>query len=56
MCMSDVLRLGILVPINIEVSTKYSLSQDRIFVFEIRFHSKSPMLYRPALHGTDHLV
>jgi len=24
---------------------------DRIVVFEIRLHSKSPMLYRPALHG-----
>jgi hypothetical protein len=36
---------------NIEVPTKYPLSQDRIVVFEIRLHSKSPMLYRPALHG-----
>jgi hypothetical protein len=45
------LRLGTLVPMNIEVSTKYSLSQDRIVVFEIRLHSKNPMLYRPALHG-----
>jgi len=31
--------------------TKYPLSQDRIVVFEIGLHSKSPMLYRPALHG-----
>jgi hypothetical protein len=45
------LRLGTLVPMNIEVPTKYPLSQDRIVVFEIRLHSKSPMLYRPALNG-----
>jgi hypothetical protein len=36
---------------NIEVPTKYPLSQDRIVVFENRYHSKSPMLYRPALYG-----
>jgi hypothetical protein len=37
---------------NIEVPTKYQLSHnDRIIVFENRLHSKSPMLYRPALHG-----
>ena len=47
----EVLRLGTLVPMNIEVPAKYPLSQDRIAVFEIRLHSKSPMLYRPALHG-----
>jgi len=47
----EVLRLGTLVPMNIEVPTKYPLSQDRIVVFEIHLHSKSPMLYRPALHG-----
>jgi hypothetical protein len=29
----EVLRLGTLVPMNIEVSTKYPLSQDRIVVF-----------------------
>jgi hypothetical protein len=46
-----VLRLGTLVQMNIEVPTKYPLSQDRIVVFEIRFHSKSPILYRPVLHG-----
>jgi hypothetical protein len=45
------LRLGTLVSMNIEVPTKYSLSQDRIVVFEIRLQSKSPMLYRPTLHG-----
>jgi hypothetical protein len=45
------LGLGTLVPMNIEVPTKYRLSQDRIVVFDIRLHSKSPMLYRPALHG-----
>ena len=47
----EILRLGTFVPMNIEVSTKYPLSRDRIVVFEIRLHSKSPMLYRPALHG-----
>ena len=47
----EVLQLGTLVPMNIEVSTRYPLSQDRIVVFEIRLHSKSLMLYRPALHG-----
>jgi hypothetical protein len=47
----EVLRLGTLVPMNIEVPTKYQLSQDRIVVFEIRLHCKSPMPYRPALHG-----
>jgi hypothetical protein len=36
---------------NIEVPTKYPLSHDGIVVFEIRLHSKSPMLYRPALHA-----
>jgi hypothetical protein len=30
----EVLRLGTLVPVNIEVPTKYPLSQDRIVVFE----------------------
>jgi hypothetical protein len=48
-----VLRLGTLVLINIEVPSKYPLSQDRIVVFEIRLHSKSPILYRPALHGNS---
>jgi hypothetical protein len=47
----EVLRLGTLVPMNIEVPTKYPLSKERIVVFENRLHSKSPMLYRPALHG-----
>jgi hypothetical protein len=47
----DELRLGTLFPMNIEVLTKYQLSQDTIVVFEICLHSKSPMLYRPALHG-----
>ena len=47
----EVLRLGTLVPMNIEVPRKYPMSQDRIVVFEIRLHSKSPMLYRPALNG-----
>jgi len=40
------------VPMNIEVPTKYPLSHnDSIIVPEIRHHSESPMLYRPALHG-----
>jgi hypothetical protein len=48
----DVLPLGTLVLMNIEVPTKYQLSHDgRIVVFEVRLHSKSLMLYRPALHG-----
>jgi hypothetical protein len=46
----EVLRLGTLVPINIEVQTKYPLSQDRIAVFEIHLHSKSPMFYKLSLH------
>ena len=45
------LKIGTLVPMNIEVPTKYQLSQDRIIVFKNRLHSKSPMLYRPELHG-----
>jgi hypothetical protein len=46
----EVLRLGTRVPMNIEVPSKYPLSQDRIVVFEIRLHSKSPLLYKPALY------
>jgi len=39
-------------PMNIEEPTKYPLTHnDRIVVLEIRLHSESPMLYRPALHG-----
>jgi hypothetical protein len=41
---------------NIEVPTKCPLSQGRIVVFEIRLHSKSPMLYRPALHGNSNAL
>jgi hypothetical protein len=41
---------------NIEVPTKYPLSQDRILVFEIRLHNISPMLYRPALHGNSNAL
>jgi glycerol-3-phosphate O-acyltransferase len=44
------------VPMNIELPTKYPLRQDRIVVFEIRLHSKSPMLYRLALHGNCNAV
>jgi hypothetical protein len=48
----EVLRLGTLIPIYIELPTKYQLSHnDKIVVFENRLHSKSLMLYRPALHG-----
>jgi len=40
------------VPVNIEVPTKYQLSHnDRTVVLEIRLHSESPMLYKPALRG-----
>ena len=40
------------VPVNIEVPTKYPLSHnDRTVVLEIRLHSESPMLYRPAING-----
>jgi hypothetical protein len=46
----EVLQLETLVPMNIEVPTKYPLSQDKN-CFLTRLHSKSPMLYRPALHG-----
>jgi hypothetical protein len=41
---------------NIEVPTKYPLSQDRIDVFEIRLHSKSLMLYRPVLYGNSNAL
>ena len=47
----EVLRLGTLVAMNIEVPTKYHLSHNRIAVFEIRLYSKSPMFYRSTLHG-----
>jgi hypothetical protein len=38
---------------NVEVPTKYPLSQDRIIVFEKSLQNKSPMLYRTALHGNS---
>jgi hypothetical protein len=47
----EVLPLWTLVPMNIEVPKKYPLSQVKIVVIEIHLLSKSPMLYRPALHG-----
>ena len=48
----EVLRLGTLISMNIEVSTKYQLSQnDRIVVFENRLDNENPMLYRPAING-----
>jgi hypothetical protein len=52
----EVWRLGTLVPINIEVPTKYPLSQDRTVVFEIRLHSKSPMFHRAALYGNSNAL
>jgi hypothetical protein len=36
---------------NMKMPTKYPLRHDRIVFLEIRLHSESPMLYRPALHG-----
>ena len=43
---------GTVVPMTIEEPTKYPLSHnDKIVVLEIRLHSESRMLYRPALHG-----
>jgi hypothetical protein len=48
----EVLRIRTLVPMNTEVPSKYQLiHNDRIVVFKNRLHNKSPMLYRPALHG-----
>jgi hypothetical protein len=41
---------------NVEVPTKYSLSHNRIIVFKRRLHSKSPVLYRPALHGNSNAL
>jgi hypothetical protein len=52
-CSCDILREGSIATRDTrsdEVPTKYPLSQDRIIVFGIHLHSKSPMLYRPALH------
>jgi hypothetical protein len=45
------LRLGTLVPMDIEVPTKYPLSHNDRIVFENRVHSENPLFYRPALHG-----
>jgi hypothetical protein len=48
----EVLPLGTLIPMNIELPTKYQQSpNDTIVVFENHLHTKSPMLYKPALHG-----
>jgi len=48
----EVLLLRTLIPMNIEVPTKYQLSHnDRIVVFENRLHKENPMPYRPALQG-----
>ena len=48
----SLVTMDTVVPMNTEVPTKYPLSHDdRIVVLEIGLHSKSPKLYRPALHG-----
>jgi hypothetical protein len=48
----EVLQLGTLIPMDIEVPTKYQLSHNnRIVVFENCLYSENPMLYRPALNG-----
>jgi hypothetical protein len=48
----EVLRPGTLIPMNIEVPTKYQLSHNnRIIVFENRLDSENPMRYWPAFHG-----
>jgi len=48
----NIATMDTVVPMSIEVQTKYLLSHnDRTVVLEIRLHSESPMLYRPALHG-----
>jgi len=48
----SIATMDTVVPMNIEVPTKYPLSHnDRIVVLEMRLHSEIPMLYRPALHG-----
>jgi len=48
----SIATMDTVVPMNIEVPTKYTLSHnDRIVVLEIRLHIESPMLYRPGLHG-----
>jgi hypothetical protein len=36
---------------NIEMPTKYPLSQDRIVVFEICLYSNNLKLYKPVLHA-----
>jgi hypothetical protein len=47
----EVLRLGTLVPMNIEVPTKYPLSQDRIVVFEMSPQQKPDALQTSAPWG-----
>jgi hypothetical protein len=47
----EVLQLGTLIPMNIEVPMKYQLSHNDRIVLENHLHSENPMLYRPALHG-----
>ena len=48
----SIATMDTVVPMNIEVPTKQPVSHnDRIVVLEIRHHSESPMLYRPALRG-----
>jgi len=48
----SIATMDTVVPLNIEVPTKYPLShKGRIVVLEIRLQNESPLLYRPALHG-----
>jgi len=52
----EVLQLGTLVPMNIEVLTKYKLSHNNtIVVFENCLHSENPMLYRQRSMATEML-
>jgi hypothetical protein len=48
----SIATMDTVVPMNIEVPTKYPLNHNaKIVVLEIRLHSESPMLFIPALHG-----
>jgi len=52
----EVLRLGTLVPMNIELPTKYPLSQDRIVVFNPLNPELNPICYLLALLGAHHFL
>jgi hypothetical protein len=47
----EAFRTGTLVPMNIEVPTKYQPNHNEGIVFKNRLHSENLMIYRPALHG-----